>query len=72
MAMGKALENKLQGMSGGRETSELHGNISDIRCQIVNELVKKELLRLNVDYVLFKEHKVQIFYPILGYHPHTF
>lgn len=57
---------------GGRETSELHGAISDIRSQIVNELVKKELLRLNVDYALFKEHKVRIFYPISGYHPHTF
>jgi hypothetical protein len=34
--------------------------------------VKKELLRLNVDYALFKEHKVQIFNPISGYHPHTF
>ena len=34
---------------GDRETFELHGAISDIRSQIVNELVKKELLRLNVD-----------------------
>ena len=58
---------------GNRETSKLHGTISNIRSQIVNELVKKELLRLNVDCTLFKGHKVQIFYPISGYHhPHTF
>jgi hypothetical protein len=57
---------------GDWEISELHDAISDIRSQIVNELAKKELLRLNVDYVLFKEHEVQISYPISGCHPHTF
>lgn len=57
---------------GDREIFELHDAISDIRSQIVNELVKKELLRLNVDYALFKEHEVQTSYPISGCHPHTF
>ena len=57
---------------GTRETSDLHGAISNIKSQIVNELVKKEFLRLNVDYALFKEHKVQIWYPISGCHSHTF
>lgn len=61
-----------QGVGRDRETSELHDAISDIRSQTVNELVKKELLRLNVDCALFKEHKVQISYPISGCHPHTF
>lgn len=59
-------------VKGDQEIPELHDAISDIRSQIVNELAKKELLRLNVDYALFKEHEVQISYPIPDCRPHTF
>ena len=53
-------------------TFALLGAVSDVGSQIVNELVKKELLPLNVDYALFKVQKVYFFYPILGHHSHTF
>ena len=46
--------------------------VPDIRSNIVNELVKKELLRLNVDYALFKEHRVTILYSIPSHCLHTF